>query len=127
MSHYGDWAAQQLAEFLAALSEVATEEDALRKTVELAAEALEAEIALLVRHGRILTAIGFPEGVEVDRALLELPIKGEVSVELSVLGRCRSVSVEVDESGTRLVLARAGADGFDRTEQTLVRGMTRVL
>src|SRR5438034_11405653 len=119
MSHYGDWAAQQLAEFLAALSGVANEEDALRTTVERAAGAIEAEIALLVRHGRILAVIGFPRGADVDAALLELPVKGEIVLEVSILGVCRATSVEVDQNGARLVVARAGADAFDRNDQTL--------
>src|SRR5438093_4612526 len=127
MSHYGDWAAQQLAEFLAALSGVATEEDALRTTVERAADALEAEIALLVRPGRIVAMIGFPEGAKVDQALLELPDKGEAALDVSVLGLCRATSIEVDQNGMRLVLARAGAGSFDRNDQTLLRGMARVL
>jgi two-component system cell cycle sensor histidine kinase/response regulator CckA len=127
MSHYGDWAAQQLAEFLAALSGVATEEDALRTTVERAADALEAEIALLVRPGRIVAMIGFPEGAKVDQALLELPVKGEAALDVSVLGLCRATSIEVDQHGMRLVLARAGAGSFDRNDQTLLRGMARVL
>src|SRR5439155_11012640 len=127
MGHYGDWAARQLAAFLAALSEAATEEEALRTTVERAADAIEAEIALVVRHGSILAVIGFPERGEIDHALLGLPVRGEADIDVSVAGPCRAISVEVDESGTRLVLARAGAGAFDRNEQTLLRGMTRVL
>ncbi len=127
MSPRGDWATQQLAEFLAALSSVANEEAAMRTTVERAAEAVEAEIALLVRHGRLLAAIGFGHGEEVDPALLEIPPRGQPELELASLGICRATRIEVDDHGTRLVLARAGADELDQHELTLLRGMTRVL
>src|SRR6266540_3977841 len=123
MSPRGDWATQQLAEFLAALSSVANEEAAMRTTVERAAEAVEAEIALLVRHGRLLAAIGFGHGEEVDPALLEIPPRGQPELELASLGVCRATRIEVDDHGTRLVLARAGADELDQHELTLLRGM----
>jgi PAS domain S-box-containing protein len=124
---YGDWATQQLAEFLAALSSVSNEPAALRTTVERAAEAVEAEIALLLRHGRVLGAIGFGRGEDVDEALLELPPGGQSEIQLASLGVCHIASIEVDDHGTRLVLARAGSDELDQHELTLLRGMTRVL
>ena len=62
-----EWHAQQLAEFLAAISAYEDEPAALDGAVERAAEAMEAEIAAIVRDGSVLVSVGFRTGhVPVD-------------------------------------------------------------
>jgi diguanylate cyclase (GGDEF)-like protein len=57
-----EWHAQQLAEFLAAVSACEDEPAALDGAVERAAEAMEAEIAAVVQDGSVLASVGFRAG-----------------------------------------------------------------
>jgi diguanylate cyclase (GGDEF)-like protein len=124
----GSWAAQQLAELLATVSSYEDEESAERGAVERAAEALEAEAGALVEDGVVVHSVGFPSGAVPDAELLRAA--GERSSELDVpgVGRCATLSAPLEGSpDRRLILVRAGDDGFSREEEHLVRGMGRVL
>ena len=71
-----EWHAQQLAEFLAAVSVYEDEPAALDGAVERAAEAMEAEVAAAVRDGSVLASVGFRAGhvpVGPARALAATP------------------------------------------------------
>jgi diguanylate cyclase (GGDEF)-like protein len=122
------WSAQQLSEFLAALSHCEEEADAIRTAVERAAESFEAEVGALVRGGEVVTAVGFPQGrVPVD-ALLAVAEGRASAVEIPGHGAAVTISAQLgDESDGVLLLARAGDDGFLPEEATVVRGMARVL
>ena len=56
------WHAQQIAEFLAAVSAYEHEAAALDGAVERAAEAMEAEVAAVVRDGQVPASVGFRAG-----------------------------------------------------------------
>ena len=81
------WSTQQLAEFLAAVSSFTDQESAMRGGVERAAEALDAEVAALVRDGGVAVSIGFPEGEAPEDMLLELAETGASDGELPGLGQ----------------------------------------
>ena len=134
-----DWHAQQIAEFLAAVSSYGDEAAALDGAVERAAEALEAEAAAVVVDGDVVASVGFraghvpvaeiaalvadshggagaPGGDRPNRpALLHVPGAGDCPVAL----------VPLDRSAT-LIVARSG-DPFASWELLVLRGMGRML
>jgi diguanylate cyclase (GGDEF)-like protein len=122
------WSTQQLAEFLAVVSSFTDQRSAIRGAIERAAEALEAEVAALVREGAVEASIGFPAG-EVDEAELVAVAEGRhPRLEVSGVGSCGVASVPLEDTPPgRLVVARFGDDVFSQEELDLLRGMTRVL
>ena len=123
----GDWSGQQLAEFLAAVSSYDTEAAAVAGAVERAAEALEAEVAALVRGGRVVSSVGFASG-RVPEDELRRAAAGEVRViDVPGAGRCRVLCVPFeDDEPAQLLLARSGGD-YASAEVALLRAMARAL
>jgi diguanylate cyclase (GGDEF)-like protein len=123
-----NWSTQQLAEFLAVVSSFTDQRSAIRGAVERAAEALEAEVAALVRESGVEASIGFPAG-EVDEAeLVVVAEERRPRLEVSGVGSCGVASVPLDDTPPgRLVVARFGDDVFSQEELDLLRGMARVL
>ena len=129
------WHAQQIAEFLAAVSAYETEAAALDGAVERAAEAMEAEVAAVVRDGRVPASVGFragqvPVAAVVAAASPAGSARPDATGDAPVLpvpgvGDCLTVTVPVDDT-TSLLLARSG-DPFSSDEVLLLRGMGRVL
>jgi diguanylate cyclase (GGDEF)-like protein len=134
-----EWHAQQLAEFLVAVSAYEDEPAALDGAVERAAEAMEAEVGAVVRNGDVVASVGFRAGhVPVD-ALVDAAGRGSAAASGSAaaaagdtpvlpvpgVGDCATVTVPVDD-GTVLLLARSGGP-FASDEALLLRGMGRVL
>jgi GAF domain-containing protein len=122
------WSAQQLAEFVAAVSAAENEASAAATAVERVAEALEAEVAAIVCDGRLIAAIGYPgetapigelEAVKpgVEGSGFEVPGAGAGSASAAPLEH---------PPGARLVIARGGPTGLTREETGLLRGMARV-
>jgi diguanylate cyclase (GGDEF)-like protein len=126
MSGLGTWSAQQLAEFLALVSSFPDEHSALLGGIERAAEAVEAEVAALVRDEDVAVAVGFPRGRVPVQALVEAAA-GRAELEVPGVGPCAVVRIPLEGAlGAMLVLARSGPP-FDREEAGLLRGMGRVL
>jgi diguanylate cyclase (GGDEF)-like protein len=124
---HSEWHAQQLAEFLAAVSAYEDEPAALDGAAERAAEAMEAEIAVVLRDGSVLASVGFRAGqvpVETLQNLQALQAEPPV-LKVAGVGDCATVTVPVD-TGTTLIVARSG-DPFTSDEALLLRGMGRVL
>ena len=122
-----NWGTQQLAEFLATVTSFTDEASANRGAVERAAEALESEVAAIVKDEAVLASIGFPGG-EPPVAALTAVAKGAADrLEVPGVGSCVAVSVPLEGEAGTLVLARAGGVAFDRDERHLLRGMGRVL
>jgi diguanylate cyclase (GGDEF)-like protein len=120
-----EWHAQQLAEFLAVVSAYEDEASALDGAVERAAEALEAEVAAVVRHGDVAASVGFRAG-RTPVAELVAAVAGAAPV-LTVpgAGDCSVATAPIDDT-TTLLLARSGGP-FASDETLLLRGMARVL
>jgi diguanylate cyclase (GGDEF)-like protein len=120
------WAAQQLAEFLSAVSACADEALAAREGVERAAETVEAEAAALVRDGAVVTSIGWPRFDVPERALVAIARAGSGSVHVPGAGECPGVALILDDEEGALVVVRHGAP-LEHDELTLLRGMVRGL
>ena len=121
------WSTQQLAEFVAAIGVADTDESAAVVTVERAAEALDAEVSALVVNGRLLAAVGYPEGGAPVAAIRSLR-PGAAGAGLTVPGSgiCPAVATALeDPSGGILVVARASGP-LSAQETALLRGMARV-
>ncbi len=121
------WSTQQLTEFVAQVGAFEDEDAAIRGAIERAAEALEAEVAAVVRDGKLLGSIGFPIG-DVPVEELIAAAAGELpTLEVPGAGSCVVISVELDDGPDRLLVARHGQESFSRHEANLLRGMARVL
>ncbi|HWF34680.1 MAG TPA: EAL domain-containing protein [Solirubrobacteraceae bacterium] len=121
------WSTQQLTEFVTMVGACQDEEAAIRDGIERAAEALEAEVAAVIRDGDVLASIGFPvSDVPVAKLILaageELP-----ALDVPGVGSCVVVVAELGDDGGRLLVARHGQECFSRQEANLLRGMARVL
>jgi signal transduction histidine kinase len=122
------WSPQQVAEFLAVVSSSATEASAALAAVERAAEALDAEAAAILCDGRLMAAVGYPEGA-APVAELAAVAPGGAGTEVSVpgVGVCPATAVSLEHPpGATLVLARSGPDGLSAEEAGLLRGMAHV-
>ena len=123
----GFWLTQHLTEFLAAVSSCPNEQAAIRAAVERAAEALESEAGAVVRGGRLVSTVGFPEGQAPEADLLAMADGARAHLDLPGVPACETAVAVLDENPPgQLLLARSG-DGFAPEELNLLRGMGRVL
>jgi len=120
------WTTRQLAEFLSVVSSFTDERDALQGCVERAAAAIGADVAVLVREGKVASSIGFQDGAVPVADLVEASGDLRFERELGPLGLCTGICSLVGEEGTLLV-ARTGRNDFSKEELDLLRGMGRVL
>jgi len=122
------WSTQQLAEFVAAVAAAESEASAAITAVERAAEALDAAVAAIICDGRLIAAIGYPDGAgPVGELEAVEPGIGGSSLEVPGAGECFAAAAPLEHPpGARLVIAREGSDGLTREETGLLRGMARV-
>jgi signal transduction histidine kinase len=121
------WSTQQLAEFVAVVSTARSEIEAARMAVERAAEALDADVAAIVCGGKLIAAVGFPEGAtpvgELEAA--RPGVADSRRLDVPGVGRCVAASALLEHPpGATLVVARM--DDLTREETGLMRGMARV-
>jgi PAS domain S-box-containing protein len=123
-----NWSTQQLTGFLAIVSSAEDERTASRLAVERAAEALDAEVAALLRHGEVYVSIGFPSDPALERALVDVAEGRSSTLVTPGLGECAALAIAVeDDTPASLVLARRTGGAFEVDELHLARGMSRVL
>jgi diguanylate cyclase (GGDEF)-like protein len=118
---------QQLLELLAVISSYPDEESAVRGAAERAAQALEAEVAAVVFGDHVVASVGFPAGESPDEDLVAVARRELEKLTVPGVGDCMTVAAKW--GGTHpgsLVLARWG-ESFSIQEQSLVRGMARLL
>ena len=122
----GEWPAQQLAQFVASVSPRASEASAAQTAVERAAEALDAEVVAIVVDGRLLAAVGYPEGTEpVDELERIRPGSPDSRLNVPGAGWCAAAAANLAYPvGATLVVARHG--GLTQQETALLNGMARV-
>jgi diguanylate cyclase (GGDEF)-like protein len=119
---------QQLAEFLAVISEVPDEPTATTVAAERAARALEAEVGAVLGDGGVLSAIGFPRGRTPAAELAEVAGGVRTVLEVPGAGPCHTAVAPIaGQLRGHLLVARSGDDGFTVDEASLLRGMARVL
>ncbi|HEX8003352.1 MAG TPA: GAF domain-containing protein [Mycobacteriales bacterium] len=127
MAGRGDWATQQLAEFLVQVSSFETEAEALHGAAERAAEALEAEVGVAVLDGEVRASVGFARGGVPAAELLALGCAwNERAVTVPGLGDGRAAVAPVEGDGWLLVV-RLADEPFDPNEVNLLRAMARAL
>ena len=123
-----NWSTQQLTGFLAAVSSASDERTASRLAVERAAEALDAEVAALLREGEVYVSIGFPSDPALEQALADIADRRTTTLMAPGLGECSALGIDVeDNTSATLVLARSSGGRFAVDELHLARGMGRVL
>jgi diguanylate cyclase (GGDEF)-like protein len=118
---------QQLLELLAVISSYPDEESAVRGAAERAAQALEAEVAAVVFGDHVVASVGFPAGESPDDDLVAVARRELDKLTVPGVGDCSTVAARW--GGTHpgsLVLARWD-ESFTIQEQSLVRGMARLL
>ena len=121
------WASQQLAEFLALFASFDDEVSATSRTVERAAEMLDADVVALVDDERILAATGPPAEVTGSDQLREVVAGQRDSIEIPGNGDAHAAAAPLgDGDGRALVFARMG-EPFAPEELDLLRGIGRVM
>ncbi|GAC1539927.1 MAG: hypothetical protein NVS3B12_26480 [Acidimicrobiales bacterium] len=121
------WATQQLAEFLAVLTNAEGNRDAVVHTLERLAESFEADAGLFMRRGVVTASIGWCSGSAPEGAAVMVVEAEEARIEVPGAGPCETVFIPVDsDDGSKLMLARAGYR-FSAEEVGLLRGMGRLL
>ena len=121
------WSAQQLAQYLSAVSMHEHECAAVRSAVELAAEAFEAEAGAVIAETSVVAAVGFPAGSvpppDVFRALGPHRL-----LEVPGAGACHTTAVPVtlSDGPASFALARS-VEAFSHEESSLLRAMATVL
>jgi len=128
MRQTSSWSAEQLTEFLAAITRAVDEDTAVRAAVERAAEALDCEIGAFVRGESVVTSVGFATGKVPVRELVEAADGRRATLELpgGAVAKTIAVSLEDPQLG-RIIFARSGADPFRPEEMIVLRGMARIL
>ncbi len=121
------WETERLTEFVVALSRFGSAELVAERGVERVAEALDAEVAALVRSGAIVASYGWPRIVVPERELLEVAQARAGALPVPGGPACPALVVALDDrrEGT-LVVARRG-EPFAAAETTLLRGLARAM
>ena len=120
------WSTHQLGEFLASVSELDSKSAALSVAIDLAVEALGADMGAVMIGGSIEASVGIPTD---DVTAKEILTQAQASDRADIPGKgIRSVVVmPVDtEPPGHLLIARPADLPFDDEEVTLLRGMGRV-
>ncbi|MFC0107134.1 sensor domain-containing diguanylate cyclase [Kibdelosporangium aridum] len=118
---------QQLLELLAVISSYPDEESAVRGAVERAAQALEAEVAAVVIGERVVASVGFPAGLVPEDDLVAVTRREQDKLEVPGVGECPTVSARWGGTHPGSLLLARWDEGFSIQEQSLVRGMARLL
>jgi diguanylate cyclase (GGDEF)-like protein len=129
MSTYSSgWSTQQLAEFLTAIAAYADRASALQGAVERVAEALEAEVAAIVRDDEVLATVGFPKEAVPAALLCAAGADSPATIAIPALGVCHLAVISLESPNlARLLVARTGGSEFTREEGVLLRAMGRSL
>jgi signal transduction histidine kinase len=120
------WPAQQLAEFIAGVTDAETETTAACTAVERAAEALDADVVAIVCGGELVAAVGYPEdSVPVGQLERVRPGAADSWLDVPDASRCAATAAALEyPPGATLVVARSSA--LTRPEIGLLEEMARV-
>ena len=125
---HATWSTQQLTEFLTVVASARTEEEALEEGLHHVAEALDADVAAVVRGPLVPAALGWPRGQVPVAEVLAAAQTGTGVVDVPGIGPLPLVRAELgEEPGAWVVIARAGDEALDAVETGLMRGMARTL
>jgi diguanylate cyclase (GGDEF)-like protein len=121
------WETERLTEFVVALSRFGTGELVAERGVERTAEALDAEVAALVRDGRVAASYGWPRIEVPEAALLEVAAAGEGTLPVPGGPPCPALAVALDDGRDGVLLVARRDDDLQDAEVTLLRGLARGL
>jgi len=121
------WETERLTEFVVALSRFGTAELVAERGVERTAEALDAEVAALVRDGRVAASYGWPRIEVPEPALLAVAAAGEGDVPVPGGPPCRALAVALDDARDGVLLVARRHEPLQDAEVTLLRGLARGL
>jgi diguanylate cyclase (GGDEF)-like protein len=135
MSAPRDWAIHQLVQFLSDVvpddgpgTAPDVERTMLLRGLERSAEALDAELGVILGGEDVVAAVGFGRGAVPHAQLRAALGAADHTVELDGVGRCRILGVRFqDAPDVQVVLARVGDDEFSEDEIMLLRGLVRSL
>ena len=123
----GDWATQQLAEFLALFASFDDERSATTRMVERAAEMLDADGVALIDSERVLAATGPPAEVAGTAQLREVVAGARDSIEIMGRGPAHAVAAPLGDGGGRAMIFARAEEPFAPEELDLLRGIGRVM
>jgi len=127
MKSHAGWAAQQLAEFLAALTNAEDDHSAIVVALARLTDSFEADGGAFLRHDRVVASRGWAQDRTPERTLAAAAAGECDTLDVPGHGPCHALTVPVDlDDGTAVVLARAG-ELFGAEEVSLLREMARVL
>ena len=96
--------------------------------MERAAEAVEADVGAVIDAGKVAAATGFPRDAIPEAELLAAASSAPKELTAPWGEACLCLVLELDDvSDARLIVGRAGPEGFTAEEASLLRGMARVL
>src|SRR3569833_700764 len=121
------WEPERLTEFVVALSRFDTAERVAERGVERTAEALDAEVAALVRDGAVAASYGWPRIEVPEWALLAVSEQGAGEVPVPNNNPNPSLAVALDDGRDGALIVGRRDEPFDAAEVTLLRGMARSL
>ncbi|MEK6277098.1 MAG: EAL domain-containing protein [Actinomycetota bacterium] len=122
------WSTQQLAEFLDLISGSTDSAAAREAVVHRAAEALDAEVAVVVSEAGVEASIGFPNDGVPQEELAEVVAGVTDTIAVDGIGSCSAHATPIDEDReTWLVVARSGTEKFSDEELSMLRGLARGL
>src|SRR5487761_1085377 len=111
------WSTPRLAVFIAAITGAPDEASAMRRAVDWATEALEAEIGVILEGVAVVASVGFPRGDVPAEGIVAAVHAGTEVLDVQGLGLCRLAWAPIEiESAGHLVVARGGSEAFSREE-----------
>ena len=122
------WALEQLTAYLFGLASAGDPDAVVLEALDRAAEAMEAEVAALIRDGSVISSIGFANGEAPVEDLLHTVADRLTQADLPGIGPCHVSGASFESQGDYcLVVARTGDVTFSAEERNLLRGMSRAL
>ncbi len=123
-----DWTLATITEHLLSVRTANTAAEAIRRTIETAAESLDAEIAVVMRAGRVVDSIGLRNIDTYAKQLWRATENRFANVRLRGLGACVTLTVHVEgHPDLRLLVARKGKVAFPPNEAALTHGFGSAL
>jgi PAS domain S-box-containing protein len=124
----GNWSVQQLTGFLAMVSSAEDERTACRVAVERAADALAADVAVLLQRGEVVASAGLDRDPTLEAALADVADGQTVRLIGPSVGDRPALAITVEpDTPSRLVFARGRDRDFTPEDVYLARGMAQVL
>ena len=121
------WALISLTEFIATVGRPDATPVAIDQALMRLMETLDAEVAAVADHDRVLFALGFGRRTEAPYdQLYRLAHSDDAEAEIAGIDRCHIVRSDVEGTNRKLVFARS-SEAFSTDEVAFVRAVGRVL